>query len=233
MSLYFSKIDLSQFTHRPARDAETKFPCKLYHMLDDVEKRGLTHIASWHPDGMCFRVHDPRAFVEQILPQYFKKSKFRSFQRQLNLYGFHRITALNPFWESCYHHPDFIKGDEAGCRKINRPLRRKSQTSSATKNINIDRNNNNMIRYGQSSILNKILIPSPQQQEVTAKAVSEERKDEDEDEEKVVQDRIFSSIEGKALTRRNSYQDLCETIMGPDCEVCKDGSKLIDHVISS
>ena len=231
MSVYFSKLDLSQFTHRPARDAGTKFPCKLYHMLDDVERRGLTDIVSWDPDGMCFRVHDPNAFVEQILPQYFKKSKFRSFQRQLNLYGFHRITALNPFWESCYHHPDFIKGDETGCRKINRPLRRKSQTSSSNNNTR-----NSMIRYGQSSVLNTILRPSPQQEqeEVESREVlSSEQRRKDEDEEKIVQDTIFSSIDGKALTRRDSYQDLCETIMGPDCEVCKDGSKLIDHVISS
>jgi len=121
--MYLENLDLSLVTKQPTRDAELKFPCKLYRMLMDTESKGLTHIVSWHKDGLCFRVHDQEAFVKEILPQYFKKSKYRSFQRQCNLYGFHRITAVKPFWDSCYYHPIFIRGDEGCFKKITRPLR--------------------------------------------------------------------------------------------------------------
>lgn len=60
------------------------FPSKLYDMLRDCEKDpgGMGSTVSWMPDGTQFRVHDVKAFVETILPTYFKQSKYKSFQRQ-------------------------------------------------------------------------------------------------------------------------------------------------------
>jgi hypothetical protein len=48
-----------------------------------------------HPTGrFCsFVVHRRNDFVEHIMPIYFRMSKFSSFQRQLNLYNFNRITT--------------------------------------------------------------------------------------------------------------------------------------------
>ena len=40
----------------------------------------------------CFMVHNLKEFVASMLPLWFRQSKFASFQRQLNLYGFQRIT---------------------------------------------------------------------------------------------------------------------------------------------
>ena len=37
-------------------------------------------------------VHKPKEFVAEIMQTYFHQSKLTSFQRQLNLYGFTRIT---------------------------------------------------------------------------------------------------------------------------------------------
>mmetsp|Transcript_47804 Transcript_47804/g.116341 ORF Transcript_47804/g.116341 Transcript_47804/m.116341 type:complete len:312 (-) Transcript_47804:30-965(-) len=72
------------------------------------------------------------------MPVYFKPGKFRSFQRQLNLYGFQRFTALKPFWESCYRHPAFSIQQRLGCTKIDRPIRQKksSSDSQAPKDVN-------------------------------------------------------------------------------------------------
>lgn len=64
------------------------FPFKLYGMLEDVEKEGDTCMVSWRHHGNAFTVHEPHVFVEKIMPYYFNQSKYKSFQRQLNLYGF-------------------------------------------------------------------------------------------------------------------------------------------------
>jgi hypothetical protein len=67
------------------------FPMKLCMMLEQVEADGNAHIVSWQPHGRCFVVHEPEAF-KVLLPKYFGLSKVSSFQRQLNLYDFTRLT---------------------------------------------------------------------------------------------------------------------------------------------
>jgi hypothetical protein len=69
------------------------FPAVLHSMLDEVEEKGYSHIVSWQPHGRCFVVHNRKEFVQFIMPAYFRMSKFASFQRQLNLYDYKRITA--------------------------------------------------------------------------------------------------------------------------------------------
>jgi hypothetical protein len=49
------------------------------------------HIAR-QPHGRCFVVHKPKEFAAEVMPLFFRQSKITSFQRQLNLYGFIRIT---------------------------------------------------------------------------------------------------------------------------------------------
>jgi hypothetical protein len=46
------------------------FPVKLCNMLKGVEQEGLEHIVSWQPHGRCFMVHQPKEFVEDIMPRY-------------------------------------------------------------------------------------------------------------------------------------------------------------------
>jgi hypothetical protein len=69
----------------------TPFPLKLHDMLNATSGAGMEDIVSWQPHGRCFVVHKPKEFVS-LLPEYFKLSKLASFQRQLNLYGFQRLT---------------------------------------------------------------------------------------------------------------------------------------------
>ena len=62
------------------------FPRKLYDMLDMESNRGRSNgCVSWSSCGRAFRIADVTAFSEEILPTYFKTSKFSSFQRNLNL----------------------------------------------------------------------------------------------------------------------------------------------------
>jgi hypothetical protein len=67
------------------------FPLKLHKMLEDVEKEGRAWIISWNEDGRSFTVHKPKVFAQSIMQKHFNQTKYKSFQRQLNLYNFQRV----------------------------------------------------------------------------------------------------------------------------------------------
>lgn len=96
----------------------TPFPLKLHQMLEGIAKDGLSSIAAWQPHGRSFVVHDPQKFVHEVMPCYFKQTKLSSFQRQLNLYGFSRITTGKD--KGAYYHELFLKGHPFLCRKMMR-----------------------------------------------------------------------------------------------------------------
>ena len=45
------------------------FPERLYNMLNQVEEDGFEDIVSWQPHGRCFIVHQPKQFVEAVMPK--------------------------------------------------------------------------------------------------------------------------------------------------------------------
>jgi hypothetical protein len=68
------------------------FPWKLHDMLENAEALGFHDIVSWEHGGEAFKVHDPDRFVATVLRCYCSQTRFKSFQRQLNIYGFTRIS---------------------------------------------------------------------------------------------------------------------------------------------
>lgn len=68
------------------------FPRVLHAILADLERQGRDDIASFLPHGRAFAIHKPREFATKVLPRYFRMGHFTSFQRQLNLYDFQRVT---------------------------------------------------------------------------------------------------------------------------------------------
>lgn len=85
------------------------FPQKLHQMLMDLERQeGGRDIASFLPHGRAFAIHKPRDFVKHVMPKYFRMSRFSSFQRQLNLYDFQRITEGPD--KGSYYHELFVQG---------------------------------------------------------------------------------------------------------------------------
>jgi HSF-type DNA-binding len=70
-----------------------QFPLQLHVMLSNAHAGGYNDVCSWQPHGRAFLVKDRQRFVGEVLPIYFRQSKFSSFQRQLNLYGFVRYDA--------------------------------------------------------------------------------------------------------------------------------------------
>ena len=96
------------------------FPQRLYDMLEQAEERGYDHVFSWMPDGKSFKIHlngagDPESekiIVKVLKSNNFHQTKFRSFLRQLNQYGFER-THRGPRKGECRH--DFFV---RGCRDL-------------------------------------------------------------------------------------------------------------------
>ena len=71
----------------------TPFPWRLHEMLQALQEQKRDHIASWLPGGTSFKVHNPKVFAESVIPSFFKHSQYKSFQRQLHIYGFQRIDS--------------------------------------------------------------------------------------------------------------------------------------------
>lgn len=96
------------------------FPIKLHDMLEHIQNQEheLAHIVSWQPHGRCFLVHKPKLFADKVLGRFFQQKKYASFQRQLNLYGFNRITKGPD--RGSYYHELFLRGKKFLCQGINR-----------------------------------------------------------------------------------------------------------------
>lgn len=93
----------------------TSFPLKLHTMLNAVEKQqressssSYADVVSWQEGGKSFRVHSNDRFASDVLPRFFNQTKFKSFQRQLNMYGFRRIQHGKH--KGGYVHKSFVKG---------------------------------------------------------------------------------------------------------------------------
>ncbi len=84
------------------------FPLKLHELLEKVDEEGLQHIVSWQPHGRAFVVREPKTFVADLMPRFFRQTKLTSFQRQLNLYGFSRLTRGAD--AGGYYHELFLRG---------------------------------------------------------------------------------------------------------------------------
>jgi len=80
------------------------FPMKLYELVD----AGPPSIVSWSESGSSFLVTNAEKFCSEVLPRHFRHSKMTSFQRQLNLYGFHRISKGADAGR--YRHALFMRG---------------------------------------------------------------------------------------------------------------------------
>jgi hypothetical protein len=106
-----SMSSLGKETDLPA--SKLPFTWKLFEMLEDVHRQGRSDVVSWVDGGRAFKVHDLRVFVDEIIPIYFKQSKYKSFQRQLYFYGFTRV-AKGPE-AGAYYHPKFLEGRKKLC----------------------------------------------------------------------------------------------------------------------
>lgn len=104
--------DAATLANRRTRGGVTEpFPEKLGRLLRETEERGESDVVSFFPHGRAFAIHHVERFCREVMPRYFKQSRLSSFQRQLNLYGFTRITSGPD--TGGYYHELFLKGRPA------------------------------------------------------------------------------------------------------------------------
>lgn len=89
------------------------FPLQLYKLLELAEESGDTDIVSWLPCGTAFRVHDRDKFAKKFMKTFFKQSVFKSFLRQLNMWGFQRVVDGSA--KGAYQHHLFRRGEPDRC----------------------------------------------------------------------------------------------------------------------
>jgi hypothetical protein len=98
------------------KEVRLPFPCKVYDMLEDADGQEFQHIVSWNAEGTGFMVHNKDLFTKEIVPHYFNQTKYKSFQRQLSLYGFQRITAGTN--KGLRYHEKLRRGSRYFCREM-------------------------------------------------------------------------------------------------------------------
>jgi len=153
---------------------EHLFPSKLWRILDDAERCGYDHVISWVDNGTAFQIHDRKSVIP-ILEKYFNISKYKSFLRQLQAYGFQRALP-NPMDDpnrdskpkrDCYRgkwsHKLFRRDKLNLCNKMTRDGKSKQQDKEPQQTQH--RSNNS----STSKILN---IPLASKQLATSEAPS-------------------------------------------------------------
>ncbi|CAB9511390.1 transcription factor [Seminavis robusta] len=72
---------------------------------------------AWQPHGRCFFIHNQEEFSKSILPKWFPRLKYPSFQRQLHKHGFRRLHSQGPD-KGAYYHEHFQCGKVELVHKI-------------------------------------------------------------------------------------------------------------------
>jgi hypothetical protein len=124
-------------------------------MLEEMATVGDERIVSWQPHGKAFRVHLPQVFARTVMTRYFKQqTKYKSFLRQLHIYGFHRIGK--GIDRGAYFHSMFIRNKKSMSLRMTRKSK-KSGTSSETTNAVVD-NNAEPQYQDRGSLMNALLV---------------------------------------------------------------------------
>jgi hypothetical protein len=112
------------------------FPRILHQLLGEASIKDFEHIVSWLPCGRIFRVHDIKAFEKITLCTYFNQTRYRSFLRQLNMYGFKRVP-IGIEKKRGYTHSMLNRKDVSLCRFITRVGMKRAMKASPMSASNV------------------------------------------------------------------------------------------------
>mmetsp|Transcript_26866 Transcript_26866/g.77455 ORF Transcript_26866/g.77455 Transcript_26866/m.77455 type:complete len:649 (-) Transcript_26866:272-2218(-) len=90
---------------KPSACNKATFPTTLFDILADPKLDGTI---AWLPHGRSWKILDMTKFTESVLSSYFNQSKYTSFVRQVNGWGFRRVTVGSE--ANTYYHELFLRG---------------------------------------------------------------------------------------------------------------------------
>jgi hypothetical protein len=105
---------------KPVEEEQPLFLRKVFSMIGSCPPA----VGGWSSHGETFVIKDADKFAEEIIPTAFKHSKFSSFVRQLNFYGFRKVrpdaVSQAHWWE--FRHPYFKRDEPELIAKIKKSV---------------------------------------------------------------------------------------------------------------
>jgi hypothetical protein len=99
------------------KERKKVFPEILHDLLSyGAEDNDVSNIVMWLPSGAAFVIFEPQKFEAVVLPKFFPQSRYASFTRKLNRWGFRQI-AKGPD-RGAFHHDLFHKDNPQLCLQM-------------------------------------------------------------------------------------------------------------------
>ena len=139
-----------------SNEAEKPFLTFPERLLSIIEDERYNRALWWNPDGTAFCVI-PRGFTDYVLKNHFQGTKFESFTRKLNRWGFKRI--LDDFFPSesvAYKHECFQKGKPELLKQMNGGKKKEKRIQASQEAVQYQ----NGILNGVSPLLGNASLPS-------------------------------------------------------------------------
>ena len=74
---------------------------------DATRTTSISRVISWLPHGRAWRIHDKEEFIKSVSRSHFNFTKYESFIRQVNAWGFKRVTRGKDV--NSYYHEMFLR----------------------------------------------------------------------------------------------------------------------------
>jgi len=121
-------------SHKDESGFVKTFPQRLFELLSAVSSETSECSTSiiWTSSNDAFMIVNECTFVEEVLPKYFKKTKFSSFKGKLYRWGFRRVSkGMNT---GAYFHRLFLKDDPALCLHMRRQMNNSKSEDTGVSN---------------------------------------------------------------------------------------------------
>lgn len=124
-------------THSSDSGTVANVPAFLTKLWKLVEDPNYDHLIHWSQNGKSFIISNQGQFAKELLPLYFKHNNMASFIRQLNMYGFRKLTNIENSGlrserdDIEFYHVHFVKDQESSLELIKRKIKTPLQVSAA------------------------------------------------------------------------------------------------------